>query len=765
MILEKQTNAVILEEGTQDTIGMSLDLDSAQILMQMLSKNLYSDAIGSTIRECASNALDSHRRAGTTDPIIVSLQTVDGSYEFSVEDFGIGLDADDVKNIISKYGKSTKRNSANELGMMGLGFKAPLAYSSSFYFVARKNGMERKYMMYEGEDTNSIDLLYEAPTDKRNGVKVIIPLKFGDKSTFMMKIREQLAYFENVYFNVLDGSSLNNDFSIIRHEHFQFSPLLSTTKLHACLDNVYYPLDFEKLGLKQEIEFPVALRFSLTDGIFPTPNRESLRYTKEAIDTIKAKIQKVADYFIEKYNESVTETDDVVGALQFYSSSQKRIKSLDKNSSDDWYVTNLSSFSSIQLKKPVIKGIKLTSIEQLNRVKEYMFEEYEFKHELYNNRLSQGSRWNSVFSILSNKKHVYVYSDKLSGLKKDYLKSLHANSRNSVYILRKSKTFRLGELKDSNSLSTYRGLCKLYNYPRSEWRERIKELQYAIKQCMTNVIDLDTLQVPQSFINSRKKVSVTINGVPKQRRKKLQGEINCKEAATLERYVDGKNSKLVPKVIDMADAHRKPYLTIYGSTSHSSLIDNLFPLVDGRKVKLIVLSDRELKAIKDVDLHNWISMDKFMEGEHIVFKRIVTARRISQLIAKYRPVFDRINGLKKVSENLATRLDDLIVYAKRYHLSGENDIYEAMFSVADAKNLYDMSIYPEYLQIKELLDKLPFVNPTFSAMTTWREKDPMVDVVIDLFKYYKQRVNWKNYNITLNEENTTPVTEELINAV
>lgn len=122
MILEKQIEANIQEEGkAQDTIGMSLDLDSAQVLMQMLSKNLYSDAIGSTIRECASNALDSHRRAGNNDPIIVSFSTTrDGNYEFSVEDFGIGLDAEDVKNIISKYGKSTKRNSNTELGMMGL---------------------------------------------------------------------------------------------------------------------------------------------------------------------------------------------------------------------------------------------------------------------------------------------------------------------------------------------------------------------------------------------------------------------------------------------------------------------------------------------------------------------------------------------------------------------------------------------------------------------------------------------------------------------
>ena len=85
MILEKQTQSVIQQEGeTQDSIGMSLDLDSAQVLMQMLSKNLYSDSIGSTIRECASNALDSHRRAGTTDPIVVSFRpNKDNNYEFT----------------------------------------------------------------------------------------------------------------------------------------------------------------------------------------------------------------------------------------------------------------------------------------------------------------------------------------------------------------------------------------------------------------------------------------------------------------------------------------------------------------------------------------------------------------------------------------------------------------------------------------------------------------------------------------------------------
>jgi len=77
MILEKQKEAMIHQDGeATESIGMSLDLDSAQVLMQMLSKNLYSDSIGSTIRECASNALDSHRRAGVDKPIVVALKAV-----------------------------------------------------------------------------------------------------------------------------------------------------------------------------------------------------------------------------------------------------------------------------------------------------------------------------------------------------------------------------------------------------------------------------------------------------------------------------------------------------------------------------------------------------------------------------------------------------------------------------------------------------------------------------------------------------------------
>jgi hypothetical protein len=399
MILEKQTESTIIEEGTsQESIGMSLDLDSAQILMQMLSKNLYSDDIGSTVRECASNALDSHRRAGVHMPIIVGFKAASsGNYEFTVEDFGVGLDADDVRNIISKYGKSTKRDSANELGMMGLGFKAPLAYSSSFYFVCRKNGIERKYMMYEGEDVNTIDLLYEEPTAEGNGVKVIIPVKYGDNYQFKEKIKEQLCYFESVYFDVPEDSSITNGFVIARHEHFQFSELCDNSYLHVCLDNVYYPLDFVKLGIS-DIRFPVALRFSLSDGIYPTPNREALRYTKEAKEIILEKLKTVANYYVEKYNTQVEAGGDIKSVINYFQSTSRYVQ-LGNGTNRD--ISPFTKYATTPLSGPKIEGLEIYDIVELHKnTNNYWLGEYSSKFMLRNDRMFNADKgYNYEFSL------------------------------------------------------------------------------------------------------------------------------------------------------------------------------------------------------------------------------------------------------------------------------------------------------------------------------------------------------------------------------
>ena len=767
MILEKQTEAHILQEGeSQETVKMSLDLDSAQVLMQMLSKNLYSDAIGSTIRECASNALDSHRRAGSDKPIIVSFKRAAkaDTFEFAVEDFGIGLDADDVVNIISKYGKSTKRDSNTELGMMGLGFKAPLAYSSSFYFVARKNGVERKYMMYEGEDTNSIDLLYETPTTEGNGVKVIVPVNYYDRHSFTNKIKEQLAYFENVYFDIDNSISyhIDNNFTIYRAEHYQYSSLAVNNDMHLCLDNVSYPIDWDKLGIDR-IHMKLALRFSLSDGLFPTPNREAIRYTQEAKQTILKKIETVANTFMEKYNESITEKSDIKTIIDYYSSSHTRYMDgaiIGQEGTID--VTRLIEHATVPMKKPKLEGVELLDLERLaERGKDYFLGEYQVKYRYQGGRFNNAKGyWTTNLRPQDITGHgfggVYMFADRLTKTKQDYLRNLLGNKYQTVYFVKKDKPFKLrsGHQVDYH---TYWSLLGLERYPKAQWRQIIQELQYVVSLYSKDFIDCDAIQIPQTWTDAQKakrmKVlakSTTVNGVKKVR---MKGEFSGKVGTKMEICMVDQYCKFVPTVFKMEEIHKCNKLHVYAKEADKKQMDKLWSLFN-EQVKLVLVAQATFDNLQKADLHNWITMDKFMEGKNRPFKTMATELLIEQLIRDKKASFDRINIVSTVSKDLGDKLAILNEYhAKNQKLYADTHIKQTIIEHAKENNLFDQPIYMIYKQINEVFEKLPFLNQMLGLMHyTYKEEEPIITALADLFKYHKQKVNLKYYTLKLTED-------------
>ena len=767
MILEKQTESHILEEGsTQETVKMSLDLDSAQVLMQMLSKNLYSDSIGSAVRECASNALDSHRRAGSDKPIIVSFKRANqaDTYEFAVEDFGIGLDADDVRNIISKYGKSTKRNSNTELGMMGLGFKAPLAYSSSFYFVCRKDGMERKYMMYEGDDTNSIDLLYETPTTEDNGVKVIIPVKYHDRYNFTTKIKEQLAYFENVYFDVDNtiGHHVPNDFTIHRAEHFQYSSMATNNDMHLCLDNVSYPIDWEKLGIDR-LRTKLALRFTLSDGLFPTPNREAIRYTQEAKETIINKIKTVADVFMEKYNESITDKADIQSIMEFYNNRDKYVSGEiigDKCNKLD--VTQLLTHATIASKQPKLEGIELLDLERLSeKCKDYMLGEYQVKFRYNGSRFGTAKNyWTTNLRVNDFTSHgfggVYVFSDRLTKGKQDYLRTLLGNNNKTTFFVKKDKPFKLrsGHQIDWH---TYWSMLGLERYPKSQWRQIIKEMQHVVSLYAKNFIDVDAIDIPQTWIDSQKAKRMKIsnvavsNGVKKVR---MKGEFSGKVGQNMQVNMSDQYAKFVPTTFKMEDIHKCNKLHVYAKEADKKAMDNAWSCFRNR-TKFVIVAQATFDNLQKAELHNWITLDKFMEGKNKPFKTIATEFLINDLIQKHNATFKRTNAVKAVSTDLAEKLDILRNYDSINNPGyTDSNTRAAIIEHAKENNLFDQPIYLVYKQVNEVFTKLPFLNALLETTGYGiNAKDhPIVNAIIDLFKYYKHKVNLEHYHIKLTED-------------
>ena len=698
MILEKQKEANVLQtQQSSESIKMSLDLESAQVLMQMLSKNLYSDAIGSTVRECASNALDSHRRAGVNKPIIVSLVRNDSNnYEFSVEDFGIGLDANDVEKIISKYGKSTKRDSDTELGMMGLGFKAPLAYASSFYFTCRKDGVERKYMMYEGEDTNTIDLLYEKPTTEGNGVKVIIPIKWSDRGDFTNKIKEQLAYFEHVYFNVDD---IDNNFVIHRSNLFQFSELSSDKHLHVCLDDVYYPLDFKKLGI-DKIEIPVGLRLSLTDGVFPTPNREALRYTPEAKACILEKIARFANVMTQRYNQSVTGNSDVYAVLKYYTTSSRYIKMFGQ----EFDYNQLAAFATARIATPKIAGVDTLGLHTLDK---YTFgsllSNYRRSYKYESGRMYEikaDESWSSRVQWDAKDRRHYLLNGDMRGHKKAYLRELADNhkDRTTYFIKQRAENKRM-KLMGSNG---YKELLKLNNYSKDQWRTVIKEWQHIDSLLLADVINADAIEVPQDWLDARNNSKVAkMKATKAAKGVKLEGDFNCKMAEDLLRYNDGRNAKFVPGRLNTKDIEEGS--TVYVCTDHDNfmVLDKMYGDTKKLDIKYITLSQRELKIIEDSQeaIDNLVSYDDFIKG-HELFVKIVTAVRIHRFCKDYDAVFDKRSYIKQVNSELAEDLSTLSNYRGDYIHSGKYTNFgdlDALVNIAIENKLFD----PTYYELQE----------------------------------------------------------------
>ena len=773
MILEKQTESHILQEGnTQETVKMSLDLDSAQVLMQMLSKNLYSDAIGSTIRECASNALDSHRRAGSDKPIIVSFKRANqaDTFEFAVEDFGIGLDADDVVNIISKYGKSTKRDSNTELGMMGLGFKAPLAYSSSFYFVARKNGVERKYMMYEGEDTNSIDLLYEAPTDKENGVKVIVPVSYYDRHSFVSKIKEQLAYFESVYFDI-DNSisySVDNNFTIHRAEHFQYSSLALNNDMHLCLDNVSYPIDWEKLGIDR-IRMKIALRFSLSDGLFPTPNREAIRYTQEAKQTILKKIESVANVFMNKYNEAITEKADIKTIMEFYGSHYKYMDGSIIGSKDRIEVKELLELATTPEKQPKLEGVELLDLKRLSEQgKDYFLGEYQIKFRYSNGRFGNAKNyWTTNLRPQDITGHgfggVYMFADRLTKTKQDYLRSVLGDNYHTVYFVKKDKPFKL---RSGNQIDyhTYWSLLRLENYPKSQWRQLIKELQYVVSLYSKDFIDCDAIEIPQAWTDAQKakrmKVlakPITIGGIKKVR---MKGEFSGKVGTKTEMNLSDQYAKFVPTTFKMENIHLVDKLHVYGKEADKKKMDALWSIFE-KHINLVIVAQATYDNLQKADLHNWITIDKFMEGKNRPFRTMATELLVEQLLKDKSQTFNRITIVNYISKDLGEKLSILNEYNRKNNKPYvDTKTKETIIEFAKENNLFDQPIYMVYKQVNEVFEKLPFLNDIMGRMG-YQEKPEnyIIKAVVDLFKYHKTRVNLEHYTLRLTED--APLEQEL----
>ena len=303
MKLDTQVAQVEGNMTFQKTTRMGFDEESHVYLIEVLT-NLYSNPELAVLREYPSNGLDSHQLAGITRPIELTMPT-SLNPNFIVRDFGVGMSYDELNDIYSRYGASTKRNSNNQIGGFGLGAKSALTISPHFTIISVKDGQRNVVLISKGEDgVGALNFIATDETDEPNGVEITIPIKNVSKF-----ITEAAQFFRGVNPNdmIVDGKRIED--SVYNTEKYSDIDGLGWFKKSALLDTinsssnvavkvgpVIYKLDnatqnlFSYNSLVGKNNSGVVIHMNIGE-VDLTPSREGLRYSDKTVRNVKLAIE------------------------------------------------------------------------------------------------------------------------------------------------------------------------------------------------------------------------------------------------------------------------------------------------------------------------------------------------------------------------------------------------------------------------------------------------------------------------------------------
>lgn len=296
----------------------------------ILSSGLYANKIRAIIRELSCNAVDAHVAAGKGSvPFDVHLPN---SLEpwFSIRDYGIGLNNEQVTNIYTTYFESTKTDSNDFIGALGLGSKSPFSYTDNFTVVAIKDGNKGVYTAFINEQgIPSIALMMSEETDEPNGVEV----RFAVESNRDFYRFEEEAQYVYKFFNLRPVISGRADFEFEDFE-YEFKDIIpgvhalktksgfyhysstSTSNSIAIMGNIGYPIE-ETSGLSAELgdlsallSCKLVMEFDIGELDFQA-SREGLSYIPETVAAIKNKLLALNSVLEKQVNDEVSNIENL----------------------------------------------------------------------------------------------------------------------------------------------------------------------------------------------------------------------------------------------------------------------------------------------------------------------------------------------------------------------------------------------------------------------------------------------------------------------
>lgn len=312
----------MLLTGVQDekaTLGNVTSVSSFSIKataksFAILSSSLYSNKIRAIVQELGANAKDSHKEAGKEDvPFEVHLPSI---YEpfFHIRDFGVGLDHEQVMNLYTTYFASTKNDSNDYVGALGLGSKTPFSYTTNFSVTAIKNGRQGVYTAFiDDNGIPSIALMSETTTEDCNGVTISFSVNSNsDMRAFKDEVASVYSYFK-VKPNITGDQQVT--FQLVNYIQENIIPGVHLTRRNisnALMGEISYPINRSQFNhnpvFERLLSCGLTIEFNIGE-LDVQANREGLSYIALTKQSIENKLKLLSDSLVsvlEKDLQSIT---------------------------------------------------------------------------------------------------------------------------------------------------------------------------------------------------------------------------------------------------------------------------------------------------------------------------------------------------------------------------------------------------------------------------------------------------------------------------
>jgi hypothetical protein len=256
-------------------------IETNGVMIKALTSRLYSNPIASIVRELASNALD----ACSTQPMRIRVPTpLDSS--FSVRDYGPGLSPQQMVEVFTRFGASTKRKDNSQIGGFGLGAKSPFALVNSYTIVSHHEGTKTTYMAsITNNGMPTLHTLGSTPTNE-TGLEIIVP---SAPTPSWVEALSQIQFFQPR--PIITGCTFDYVDPTYDTPSYLIMPSGDPQVL---IGPVAYPLNKDRIT-PDRIP-PLVLKLPI-GGIEVTASREEIVYSAATISTLKQHLASaISDY-------------------------------------------------------------------------------------------------------------------------------------------------------------------------------------------------------------------------------------------------------------------------------------------------------------------------------------------------------------------------------------------------------------------------------------------------------------------------------------